>query len=137
MLAEKNNKGLHEFVKELLILYNKYPCLYELDNSWDGFEWISADDASNSTYAFVRKCKGGRNSLLFVLNMTPIKRENFKVGVPVNKKYKLLLNSDDQRFAGSGNIIPLEIISVRDKCNYKDYSITFDLPAYGAAVFVF
>ena len=137
LLAEKNNKGLHEFVKELLILYNKYPCLYELDNSWDGFEWISADDASNSTYAFVRKCKGGRNSLLFVLNMTPIKRENFKVGVPVNKKYKLLLNSDDQRFAGSGNIIPLEIMSVKDKCNYKDYSITFDLPAYGAAVFVF
>ena len=137
LLGEKNNKGLHEYVKELLLLYNKYPCLYEIDNSWDGFEWISADDVSNSTYAFVRKCKGDRNSLLFVLNMTPIKRENFKVGVPAHKKYKLVLNSDDQRFAGNGNVIPAEIMAVKEKCNFKDYSIAFDLPAYGAAVFVF
>lgn len=137
LLQEKNNRGLHEYVKELLKIYRKYPCMYEFDNCWDGFEWISADDAERSIYAFVRKCSTGKNSLLFVMNMTPVAREDFTVGVPVKKKYKLLLNSDEERFGGRGSVIPQELTAKAEPCNYKDYSISFDLPAYGAAVFIF
>ena len=139
LLEKPLNRGMHEYVKELLEIYRKYPCLYEIDNSWDGFEWLNADDADQSTYSFFRKSSNGKNNVLFVLNMTPMMREGYKVGVPKKKKYKLLLNSDDERFGGNGHVIPESISAVKEKeqVNYKDYSITFDLPPYAAAVFVF
>lgn len=137
LLGEDLNKGLHEYVKELLKIYRKYPCMYEFDNCWDGFEWLNCDDKDRSTYSFFRKASNGRNNLLFVINMTPIAWENYKVGVPKKKKYKLLLNSAEERFGGSGAAIPAEISAVKDHCNYRDYSICFDLPAYAAAIFVF
>ena len=139
LLGEPLNKGMHEYVKELLKLYRKYPCMYEEDNSWNGFEWLNADDTERSTYSFFRKSADGKNNLLFVLNMTPMMRVDYQVGVPKKKKYKLLLNSDEKRFGGNGNAIPEELAAVKEKeqVNYKDYSITFDLPPYTAAVFVF
>ena len=137
LLGEEQNKGMHEYVKELLALYRKYPALYTIDNDWAGFEWLNADDADRSTYSFYRKDKTGKNNIMFVLNMTPMKWENYKLGVPKKKKYKLLLNSDDKRFGGNGNVIPAEITAVKEPCNFKDYSISFDLPPYTAAVFLF
>ncbi len=118
-------------------MYRKYPALYEFDNCWDGFEWMNADDAERSIYSFVRKSSTGRNSLLFVLNMTPIKWENYQVPVPKKKKYKLLMNSDEERFGGWGSEIPAEISAKAEPCHYHDYSISLDLPPYCAAVFVF
>ena len=137
LLGEKNNQGLHTYVKELLQIYRKYPSLYECDDSWAGFEWMSADDADNSIYSFVRKSSTGRNSLLFVLNMTPVKREGYRVAVPKKKKYRLLLNSDEERFGGWGNDIPAEIMAQAIPFHYHDYSIALDLPPYGAAVYLF
>ena len=140
LLQEKSNLGLQNYVKELLKLYRKYPALYEIDDSWDGFEWMNADDAENSVYAFVRKSSKGIQNLLFVLNMTPVKREGYRVPVPsvsVKKKYKLLLNSDEERFGGWGNEIAGEITVEKVPCKNKEYSICMDLPPYGAAVFVF
>ena len=123
--------------KNLLELYNKYPCLYEIDNSWDGFEWLNCDDKDRSTYSFFRKASNGKNNLMFIINMTPMKWENYKVGVPKKKKYKLLLNSDDVRFGGQGMEVPAEITSVKESCDYRNYSLTLDLPPYSALIFVF
>lgn len=111
--------------------------MYTIDNDWAGFEWLNADDADHSTYSFFRKDKTGKNNIMFVLNMTPMKWENYRIGVPKKKKYKLLLNSDEKRFGGNGNEIPAEIMAVKEPCNFKDYSISFDLPPYTAAIFVF
>ena len=137
LLGEDLNKGMHEYVKELLKLYRKYPCLYENDNSWAGFEWLNCDDKDRSTYSFFRKSANGKNNLLFIINMTPIKWENYKLGVPAKKKYKLLLSSVEERFGGSDEEIPKEITAKKGECDYRDYSITLDLPPYAAAVFVF
>ena len=137
LLQEDLNKGLHDYVKKLLELYNKYPCLYEIDNSWGGFEWLNCDDKDRSTYSFFRKTSDGKNNLMFIINMTPMKWENYKVGVPKKKKYKLLLNSDDIRFGGQGTEVPAEITSVKENCDYRDYSLTLDVPPYSALVFVF
>ncbi len=137
LLAEKNHKGLQEYMKELLRIYRKYPCMYEFDNSWDGFEWMNADDRDHSVYSFVRKSSTGRNSILFVLNMTPMKWENYMVGVPKDKKYRLLLNSDEERFGGRGGILPEELSAQKKPCHFKEYSITFDVPPYGAVLFLF
>lgn len=137
LLGEEQNKGMHEYVKELLALYRKYPAMYTIDNDWAGFEWLNADDADRSTYSFYRKDETGKNNIMFVLNMTPMMWENYKIGVPKKKKYKLLLNSDEKRFGGQGHEIPAEIAAVKEPCNFKDYSIAFDLPPYTAAIFVF
>ena len=137
LLGEEQNKGMHEYVKELLKLYHKYPALYSIDNDWQGFEWLNADDADHSVYSFFRKDETGKNNVMFVLNMTPMMWENYQVGVPKKKKYKLLLNSDDKQFGGNGHEIPAELTAVKGTCNYKDYHITFDLPPYTAAIFVF
>ena len=72
--------------------------MYEFDNCWDGFEWLNCDDKDRSTYSFFRKTASGRNNLLFIINMTPITWEKYKLGVPKKKKYKLLLNSAEERF---------------------------------------
>ncbi len=137
LLENPLNKGMQEYVKELLSLYRRYPAMYRIDNDWAGFEWINADDADRSIYSFVRRDETGKKNLLFVLNMTPIERKGYCVGVPVKKKYKLLLNSDDARFGGNGGKIPQEIQATEEPCDYKDYRITFDLPACSAAVFTF
>ena len=137
LLGEEQNKGMHEYVKELLNLYSKYPSMYSIDNDWDGFEWLNADDCDHSVYSFYRKDRTGKNNIMFVINMTPMMWENYMIGVPKKKKYKLLLNSDDKRFGGSGHEIPAEINAVKGVCNYKDYNISFDLPPYTAAIFIF
>lgn len=137
LLGEEQNRGMQEYVKELLAIYRKYPAMYTIDNDWAGFEWLNADDADHSVYSFYRKDGTGKNNIMFVLNMTPMKWENYKVGVPKKKKYKLLLNSDEKRFGGNGSEIPAEIMAVKEPCNFKDYSISFDLQPYTAAIFVF
>ena len=137
MLQDELNEGMLEYVKELLRIYRKYPCMHEIDNDWGGFEWINADDAERSTYSFIRKSSDGKNSLLFVLNMTPVARPDYCVGVPRRKTYKLLLNSDDKRFGGNGSEIPASIRAVSKPSDYRPYRITFDLPASSAVIFVF
>ena len=58
---------------------------------------MNADDKDRSIYSFVRRTRDGRQHMLFVLNMTPVEYPNYKVGVPMNTKYKLLINSDEER----------------------------------------
>ena len=137
LLGEELNRGLHEYVKELLHLYRKYPAMYSIDNDWAGFEWLNADDSDHSVYSFYRKDATGRNNIMFVINMTPMLWENYMVGVPKKKKYRLLLNSDEKRFGGSGHEIPAEIAAVKGECCFKDYYISLDLPPYTAAIFIF
>ena len=137
LLGEELNRGLHEYVKELLHLYRKYPAMYSIDNDWAGFEWLNADDSDHSVYSFYRKDATGRNNIMFVINMTPMLWENYMVGVPKKKKYRLLLNSDEKRFGGSGHEIPAEIAAVKGECCFRDYYISLDLPPYTAAIFIF
>ena len=138
LLDNELNRGMQEYVAELLSLYRKNPCLYEIDNSWDGFEWVNADDAERSTYSFIRKgSESRRRNLLFVLNMTPVERKDYCVGVPKKKKYNLVLNSCEKRFGGNGETVPVSITAKEEPCDNRPYRITFDLPAYGALVFAF
>ena len=137
LLENHLNRGMLDYTEELLKIYRKYPALYEFDASWDGFEWVNADDADRSIYSYIRKSSNGRNSILVVLNMTPMRRNNYWVGVPNKGKYKLLLNSDEKRFGGNGGDIPTVINAEEGECDRRDYHIEFDLPSYGAAIFVF
>lgn len=137
LLSNPLNSGLKDYMCELLKIYREYPCLYREDNSWKGFEWINADDKDRSTYSFLRRTEDDSRCLLFITNMTPMTWENYKLGVPKEGKYKVILNSDEKRFGGNGNVIEKEYESRPDYCDYKDFSISLNIPPYTALVLEF
>ena len=137
LLENELNRGMKDYVGELLKIYRKYPALYEVDDDWGGFEWINADDKERSTYSFYRRAIDGRDNILFVLNMTPVERKGFMVGVPFAGTYTKILDSAEKKYGGVGSNVETKIEAVAGLCDYKDYSITLDLPPYGAEVFVF
>jgi 1,4-alpha-glucan branching enzyme len=138
LLKNELNCGMKQYVCDLLKLYRRYPALYEVDNDWGGFEWINANDADRSIFSFYRRAISGRDNLLFVLNFTPIERADFRVGVPFAGTYTHVLDSTQKQYGGIGNSnIPDQITAAAGLCDYKDYSIGFDLPSYGAEVFLF
>ena len=137
LLADKEHSSLKYYVSQLLDIYRKYPALHEIDRDWAGFEWMNADDCERSIYSYVRKASSGKNNILVILNMTPIERKDYKVGVWKKKKYTLLLNSDEECFGGKGGKIPPALTAKDEEVEGKPYALTFDLPAYGAVMFRF
>ena len=137
LMEEPRHRQLNEYFRELLHIYRKYPAMYEQDSDWNGFEWINADDADRSIYSFVRKSKNGKNSLLFVCNMTPVARDDYRVGVPKKGTYHLLLNSNEARFGGTeaDKSRPASYKAVKSECDGREYSISYPLPSFGVAVF--
>ena len=137
LLENPNHKKIQDWMKELLHIYRKNPCMYELDTSFDGFEWINADDNFRSIFSFVRKSANGKNNLLFVINFTPMERPDYRVGVPKRKTYKLILNSEDPKFGGKEAGRETSYKAVKKACDGRDYSFEFPLAPYGVAVFKF
>ena len=139
LLGDEKHQQMQGWVKELLHIYKKHGCLYELDRSYDGFQWINADDADRSIFSFVRYDKNKKKNLLFVMNFTPVAREDYRVGVPRRKQYKLILNSHDEKFGGNDIVENREVVykSAKGECDGQPYSFSYPLPAYGVAVFEF
>ena len=135
LLAEDEHVQIQNWVRDLLHLYKRNKAMYELDNSWEGFEWVNADDRDRSIYSFIRHSKNGKKNLLFVCNFTPVARDDYRVGVPRRKQYKLVLNSDDEKYGGKGEKRPLVYKAVKSECDGRPYSFAYKLPAYGVAIF--
>ena len=85
LLAEPEHQAIQNWMRDLLHLYKKNRALYDQDSTWEGFEWINADDRDRSIYSFMRHGKGGKKNLLFVINFTPMARDDYRVGVPRRK----------------------------------------------------
>ena len=137
LLAESEHQAIQNFYRDLLHLYKKHKAMYEMDASPDGFEWVNADDACRSIYSFIRHSKDNKKNLLFVCNFTPMEREDYRVGVPRRKQYKLILNSDDEQYGGKGEERPKVYKAVKKECDGRPYSFGYKLPPYGVAVFEF
>ena len=137
LLKEDSHLHMQNYVRALLQLYKKYRCLYELDDSWDGFQWINADDSYRSIFSFVRYSKTKRKNLLFVMNFTPMERPDYRVGVPKKKKYKLVLDSDAEEYGGSGRKRAKVYDAKKGSCDNQKYYVEYPLSAYGTAVFEF
>ena len=137
VLDNPNHRNVSRLFKELLHIYREYPAMYEQDVSWAGFEWINANDSYRSIFSFVRKSKNGKNNLLFVINMTPMKYEDYKVGVPENKKFKLILDSQAQKFGGEGGVIAETHTPKKEECDGREYSIAFPLAPYQIAILAY
>jgi 1,4-alpha-glucan branching enzyme len=130
LLEQENHKNLQSFVKDLLHIYTKYPALYAVDNTPEGFEWINADDGDRSIFSFVRKSPTKRNNILVVVNFTPVERPDYRVGVPKKKAYKLILNEN-------GMTQPQVFKAEEKECDNREYSFEYPLPPYGIAVFTY
>ena len=100
LLQFQEHDGLKRLVQHLNYLYKNEPALWELDDSYEGFEWIDFHDADNSVVAFMRKARSGA-TLVFIINATPVVREGYRVGVPGEGWYEEILNTDAQTYAGS------------------------------------
>jgi 1,4-alpha-glucan branching enzyme len=96
-----NHAGLRRWVQALNGIYATEPALSLRDHEPDGFEWIDTGDAPASVVSFVRKAPGAR-TIAVVLNLTPVPRPGYRIGVPEASGWKVLLDSDDPRFWGSG-----------------------------------
>ena len=131
LLDYDKHRQLHSFIKELNAFYKNTPALWQIDFSWEGFEWIVSDDNSNSVIAFRRKDKQGKE-IIAACNFTNVRRESYRIGVPVAGAYEVVFNSDDKAFGGDGvtdqKIIRSEPIPMHSQAN----SIELDLAGLSA-----
>ncbi len=104
LLSYDMHGKMFQFVKALNHLYLEEASLWEDDHSYEGFEWIDANDSTQSILSFVRRGKDPQNFLVVVVNFTPIPRHDYRLGVPVADGYVERLNSDDPVYGGSGLI---------------------------------
>ena len=102
LLQYAPHKGMKEFVKELNTLYKNTPALYEKSFDGTGFEWIDNTDSHNSVLVFVRKGNNEQDKIVIAINLTPVPRENYRIGLPTDGKWSEIFNSDATAYWGSG-----------------------------------
>ena len=96
------HEGVQSLVRDLNHLYQGTPALYAKDCEGDGFQWIEANDAEASIYAWVRRGKPGDPEVVVVCNFTPVERMAYKLGFPMEGRWQEALNSDSENYGGGG-----------------------------------
>ncbi|PRY92989.1 1,4-alpha-glucan branching enzyme [Hasllibacter halocynthiae] len=100
--TEGMHEGVREWVRDLNRVYRETPALHVLDAEPAGFEWVVGDDIANSTFVWLRKGRGGDAPVLIACNFTPVERASYRVGLPKGGRWAEVLNSDAERYGGSG-----------------------------------
>ena len=132
---EPLHKDLQKYYSDLLHVYQKYPALWQLDSDWNGFQWINANDGDRSIFSFIRRDETGKKNLLFVINFTPVARDDYRVGVPKSGTYSLILDSEHGLYKRGEHAFSTR--SKKSECDGQPYSFAYPLPAYGTAIFKF
>ena len=101
LLGYDKHRELQSYVRDLNHFYRDTPALWQVDYSWEGFQWIVPDDSKQSVIAFLRRDAAGK-MVLVVCNFNPVLRKEYQMGVPNPGSYKEILNSDDKKYGGSG-----------------------------------
>ncbi|WP_128544663.1 1,4-alpha-glucan branching protein GlgB [Larkinella soli] len=129
------HKGMAECVKALNRLYRNEPALHELNFAPEGFEWIDTMDRENSILIYARKGTRTREQAIIVLNMTPVPRSDYRIGVPSAGTWTEVFNSDGKEFFGSGLSNPEPLASQPEEWHGRPNSILVTIPPLGAVVF--
>jgi len=135
LLEFDSHKKLQSFVRDLNHFYLEHPALWENDTSWDGFQWICADNSEESVLSFRRIDKKG-NELVVLINFTPTVREKFQIGVPYEGTYIELFNSDNLCYGGSGVTNAGDLSAKKVPLHNLPYRLELRLPPLGASIFV-
>ena len=131
LLDNEENRQIHQFFKDANAFYKKTPALWEIDFSWEGFEWLVPDDNHNNVVVFLRKDKKGRD-LLCAVNFSPNTYENYRMGVPPRRKYVPMLNTDDPAYGGDGFGDTAAVLVEAIPSHGKEHSAAIRIPAFGA-----
>ena len=129
------HRGLQKFVADLNALYRAHPALWAADYDHEGFFWIDCTDHENSVMSFVRQTKDGANQLLVILNLTPVPRPGYRLGVPRAGFWSEVLNSDSKVYGGSnlGNLGG--VTAEASPAHNQPFSAAFTLPPMSVVVF--
>jgi 1,4-alpha-glucan branching enzyme len=101
LLDNPAHRGVQQLLRDLNRLYSSTPALHEIDFDGAGFEWIEWDDRDSSILSWLRRDKHG-GYVVCVTNLTPLVRDSYRIGVPDSGTYRIILNTDDERYDGSG-----------------------------------
>lgn len=135
LLQFKPHSGMQKLVKSLNKLYRTEPALYQFSFSHLGFEWLNADDLNQSVYSYIRKSNKLKDTLVIVVNVTPVYRENYRVGVPAKGRWSEIFNSDAREFFGSGKMNDQAIAAENISWNNQKQSISIAVPPLGVCIF--
>jgi 1,4-alpha-glucan branching enzyme len=126
--------GLRRLVQHINYVYRNEPALWDLDDTYEGFEWIDFHDSDHCVVAFLRRSQAG-DLLAFVVNATPVPRYNYRLGVPNDGFYREIINTDGETYGGSniGNLGGLEADDV--DWQGRKYSIVINLPPLAVVAF--
>jgi len=132
LLEHASHQGVQRLVTDLNKLYAARPSLHQVDFDWQGFEWIEANDADNSVFSFLRRAKNSSETLVVVLNATPVVRKNYVIGVPHSGFYREVLNTDSTQYGGSnvGNMGGVQALALPHLG--RPFSLSLALPPLGA-----
>jgi len=134
LFENKLNKGISELITDLNALYRKESALHDLQFAPEGFEWIDYNDSENSVLSYIRT-DDNKHKIIVICNFTPVPREKYRIGLEKTKSLKLLLNSDDLKYSGTGYYknenIKIESIQHHGKAS----SIRLDLPPLGFLIY--
>jgi 1,4-alpha-glucan branching enzyme len=126
--------GLRRLVQHLNYIYKSEPALWQLDDTYEGFDWIDLHDADNSVVSFLRKSREG-DLVAFVVNATPIVRYDYRLGVPESGFYRELINTDAETYGGS-NVGNLGGVQTQDvPWMGREQSILIHLPPLATVAF--
>ena len=131
LLDYDSHKSLLEYTKSLNRFYKENAPMWEIDYSWEGFSWIVSDDADNSVIAFRRTDEKGE-SVIVVCNFTPVRRDNYKMGVPEKGVYDVVFNSDDKKFGGNGSVRKRVYRTKAQGMHSQPQSVELSLPGLSA-----
>jgi 1,4-alpha-glucan branching enzyme len=101
LLDKPAHRGVQQLLRDLNRLYSATPALHEIDFDGAGFEWIDWNDRDSSILSWLRRDRHG-HSIICVANLTPLVRESYRIGVPEGGTYRIVLNTDDRNYGGSG-----------------------------------
>ena len=127
LLEYESHDKMRKFVRALNRIYAKRAPLWEIDYDWEGFKWLSHNDNSNSVVAFVRRDAAG-DEVVTVCNFVPAAHEDYKIGVPAEGRYNVILNTDDEMWGGGG-FGQKSYISKPVPMHGQAHSISLKLPA--------
>ena len=127
--------GVKAYSSELNHLYLREKAFFEQDTGWEGFSWIDANDREGSIFSFARYGKNREDTLVFVINFTPIYHESYTLGVPFFSEYTELLNSDASLFDGENRLNRGLMVPKAEGYGEMPYSLKIKLPPFGAVIF--
>lgn len=129
------HKGAQSLVKDLNKFYKKEKALFEKQFSPEGFEWIDHGDHQNSVLSYIRKGENEKDNVIIVLNLTPVPRENYRIGLPKSGSLKQVFNSDDKKYYGTGEYKNTKLTSEEKEWNNRQHSLELNLPPLSMIAF--